>query len=125
MDAFMEMSNSKIKEVMERAKVEKWDVTYSRLVYDWAGHLARYTAVCPERWSLKALLHNNWQYLQKMKSLYGSQLHYKHFHAWRWEQMLYKFPWGKDYGDDWMQAAMDKTTWAAKRDCWTNWRCGY
>ena len=114
----METANSKLKELREMWDIETWDKTFLRYQFRWAGHVARYKGYGNTKWAYEALTHKDWQHHKDNVAKFGSQLHGKRVHVFRWEASFYKF-WKKD---DWKMWAADKTIWAELEEEWLHWR---
>ena len=118
-EQYMQRTSSVIKRIKTAHQLIVWDVWYHRLVFKWAGHIARIPSYDAARLTHKVLVHQNWRWIRRIAAENrGSQLHGKRLRTWRWERPIYKF-----FGDDcWEEVAQDKEAWTAKLDEMMLWR---
>ena len=119
LDDFLERKGRTIKNIEKIHGVRGWDELALRCAFSWAGHLARMEAWAPSRWSVRILRHRDWEYLQGLKTRFGSQLHGRKFHAWRWEMQFTKI-----LGVEWRLPAKDPDVRADRKAAWLTWRTG-
>ena len=98
----------------------RWDEEALGPVYDWAGHVSRFSAWAPNRLALKALLFRGARYLHEVQAMFGSQCHGKKFKVWRWEQQF-----ARQLGKEWMESALDEEAWKDGRLTWVSGRRSY
>ena len=118
MKEFMERINSKLKRLREANGFNDFDKLYHRSLFKWAGHVARMIQYDPGRPTLRILRHKDWDWIRSISKQFGSQLHGKRLHVWRWERHLYKF-FGRS---SWQEVAQDACLWHQRLDEMVSWR---
>ena len=88
-----------------------WSEQYLHRYYLFAGHVERMTRYDKTRLTSRVLEWRSVPQLHRLQKEHGSQLHGRHFRAWRWEQRLCAYP-----GVEWRALAHSKRGWhEAKR----------
>ena len=116
---YVKASARHTRELITRWKIESWDVSYLRILFDWAGHVAHMVTYDDSRIALVALKLWDWQHLVNTKALCGKQCHRRNLHIWRWEQNIYKY-----FEAGWLDnIGRDKQAWKDSSGEWLKWRC--
>ena len=85
---FMARTNGIIKRVLDQNGIERWDLSYHRLYYSWAGSLGKMAQVHEERMVLQILRWKNIGWIMQLQAKFGCQTHHRKLKAWRWESRL-------------------------------------
>ncbi len=76
LETFMKRTETAITSAMIRHHIVSWDVYARRLVFKWAGWVARLRTFGPRRLTLSVLRHKNYKWLRDIQdSNNGRQLH--------------------------------------------------
>eukprot|EP00959_Pyramimonas_sp_CCMP1952_P336913 7054929-Pyramimonas_sp.AAC.1 len=97
----------------QKYNLERWHVSALSRVFDWAGHVGRFSKWAPERLAHKALVYRGGVYLQTLENMFGQQAHGRKFKVWRWEQQFTRV-----FGQDWIHLTWDSEDWASSRSAW-------
>ena len=111
----------------------KWSVLHN--IHTWAGHVARYSAYSPARWSALTTRWKDSEYLFWKRLCSSDWCHLYRGHRrkpWRWEQTImqsYNFRRFNHFRSVdstlpvWRRVAMeDKSLWDSSRQAWASWR---
>ena len=108
-DDFFERTTGAIKHTLYINQFRTWDQIAHIEVHRWAGFLARLSTVEPDRFTSKAFVYKDWNWIQNTIASQnrGRQLHGKYLYTWRWERPIYNC-----YGTNWQSLAQDRTAWS-------------
>ena len=105
----MARTNGIIKRVLEQNGIERWDCSYHRLYYSWAGSLRKIAQAHEERMVLQILRWKNVGWVMQLQAKFGCQTHHRKLKVWRWESRLVH-----NFGFDWIELAKDRANWLAR-----------
>ena len=105
--------HSQLHRLRTKYGLERWHICVLSRVFDWAGHVGRFSKWAPERLAYKALVWRGASYLQTLEDLYGQQVHGRKFKVWRWEQQF-----TRHFGREWMHLTWNSDDWAALKSSW-------
>ncbi len=112
LETFMKRTETAITSAMIRHHIVSWDVYARRLVFKWAGWVARLQTFDPRRLTLSVLRHKNYKWLRVIQdSNNGRQLHGRILKVWRWETLLHSFFLENYPLEDWEEVALNKDRW--------------
>ena len=106
---FMARINGIIQRVLEQSGIERWDCSYHRLYYSWAGSQGKIARVHEDRMVLQILRLKNIGWVTQLQARFGCQTHHRKLRVWRWESRLVQ-----NLGLHWIELAKDRASWIAR-----------
>ena len=119
-EEYMSITSALLNKYRDKYEFRRWDAEALGKVFDWAGHVARFSKWAPNRLAYKILQYRGIRYLNTLQRMYGSQCHGKKFKVWRYEQQFTRV-----FGADWQTVALNSETWADLKWEWLTGRKAY
>ena len=105
----MARTNGVIKRLLEHNGIERWDSSYHRLYYSWAGFLGKIALLHEERMVLQIFRWKNIAWITQLQARLGCQTHHRKLKVWRWESRPVS-----TLGLSWIDLAKDRANWLAQ-----------
>ena len=124
---FLSRRSDRVTNLWRSTMTTPWDLVALGRIYDWAGHVARYSEYDPGRLAAVVTKWHDSQFIsyQRACSYDGRHLYRGHRrNPWRWEEHLCKYFNKSPPGThpDWRCVAKNEVKWAHFRPKWVRWR---
>ena len=125
---FQIRTSSRIRKIWFKCSLQAWDHACLQRIHSWAGHVARYEAYDPLRWTSVLSRYRDSEYINVCRAQSSDGRHLNRGHArpvWRWEQhfCLYYKRSQPNFGyPTWRRKASDEEAWRKSGLKWAQWR---
>ena len=124
---FQIRSAERIRRILEMKGVMAWDRCILGCIFDWAGHVSRYSKYSPSKYPLLLTLNYDGNYLDSVRAQSHDGRHLFRGHSrkpWRWETFLHEYFRADSLGihPSWHNYARDSVVWASHRSAWISFR---
>ena len=114
LETYMRRAETAVTAAMHRHRILSWDIYARRVIFRWAGWVARLQTFDKHRLTLAVLHHKNLKWLQLIKDNNGGrELHGRYLRVWRWETVVHNFFAENAPGEHWEKIALDDSRWSA------------